>query len=243
MPYRRLPNTDNARLKALQSALTKGKELPPFKLAYSQGTLHQIHSLLPSYETAISEQRNSYSIQVEKNKNYHKAIKKARVYIAHFIQVINMAISRGELPAETRVYFQLEDYDKKLPDLNTEESILEWADILIDGERKRSMKGLSPITNPTIAVVKVHAEKFREAYNFQLGIKRRNCNAQQKLAEKRQSADQVIQRLWNEVEDTFSDLPENLKREKSADYGIVYVYRKNEISRLNFENHPNLGIG
>lgn len=36
MPYRRLPNTDAARLKALRNALTKGEEIPPFKLAFPQ---------------------------------------------------------------------------------------------------------------------------------------------------------------------------------------------------------------
>ena len=31
MPYRRLPNTDAARLKALKIALEKGEEVPPHK--------------------------------------------------------------------------------------------------------------------------------------------------------------------------------------------------------------------
>ena len=42
MPYRRLPNTDVARLRALRIAFEKGKELPPFQLAFSQTTLQKI---------------------------------------------------------------------------------------------------------------------------------------------------------------------------------------------------------
>lgn len=233
MPYRRLPNTDNARLKALKSALKKGKELPPFKLAFSQGSFQRLQALLPSYETALSEHKNSYSLQIEKNKAFHKKLKKARLYISHFIQVINMAINRGELPSDSRKYFDLEEYDKKLPSLAAEEEVLSWGQKLIEGEYKRRMKGLNPITNPTIAVVKVHYEQFIDAYNNQKNLRKRNNLAQEQLNRKREDADQLIQQIWNEVEDTYNDLPEEIKREKATEYGVVYVFRKNELNSIN----------
>jgi hypothetical protein len=42
MPYRRLPNTDSARLRAMKIALEKGKELPPYKMAYSSKTVSSL---------------------------------------------------------------------------------------------------------------------------------------------------------------------------------------------------------
>ncbi len=39
MPYRRLPNTDSARIRAMKAALSKGKNMHPFNLAYSQALL------------------------------------------------------------------------------------------------------------------------------------------------------------------------------------------------------------
>ena len=147
MPYRRLPNTDNARLKSLRTARDKGKEIPPFKLAFTQSTLTKIQALLPSYENALSEHKNAYNLQIEKNKDYHKAMKKAKTYISHFIQVINMSIQRGEATPSLRAYFNLSENDKKLPPLSTEDEILEWSENLMEGEQKRRMKGLSPITN------------------------------------------------------------------------------------------------
>ena len=32
---------------------------------------------------------------------------------------------------------------------------------------------------------------------------------------------------------SWKDLPEDIRREKSVDYGVVYVYRKNELNGLN----------
>jgi hypothetical protein len=120
MPYRRLPNTDAARLKALQAANSKGRELPPFQLAFSQSTFQKVQSFLPSFEKAMIEAKQSYEKQVERNKEYIKVMKKAKLYVSHFIQVINMAILRGELPASERNYFRLDEDERKTPTLNTE---------------------------------------------------------------------------------------------------------------------------
>ena len=102
MPYRRLPNTDSARLKSLKSAYERGKDLPPFKLAFSPTSFRKIQTVLPGFENAIFEHRTALNIQSEKNKEYQKRLKKVRLYISHFIQVVNMAIIRGDLVAETR---------------------------------------------------------------------------------------------------------------------------------------------
>lgn len=233
MPYRRLPNTDNSRLKALSIAYNKGKDLPPFKLAYSQSTLSRVQSLLSAYEHALSENRNAYNLQLEKNKDYHRHTKKARLYVSHFIQVINLAIIRGDLPASTRSYFGLEEDERKLPSLQTDEELFEWGNRLIAGEKERRNANLTPVTNPTIAVVKVFFDRFQEVYNVQNSLRKRCQRAMSDLNEKRHAVDAVIQQLWNEVEDKFKDLPEDLRREKASEYGLVYVFRKNEINPLN----------
>ncbi|PLX15838.1 MAG: hypothetical protein C0597_08470 [Marinilabiliales bacterium] len=232
MPYRRLPNTDSSRLKALNSALKKGKDITPMDLAFKQGTFQRVRSFLPKWEKAITEHKNTYDIQITNNKEYQKKLRKAKLYISHFIQVINMAIIRGELQTSVRIDFEIEEDNSKLPSLNTETDVIEWGKKLIDGETKRKMKGHSPITNPTIAVVRVHYDNFLEAYKFQKTLQKNHTRALNNLAELRDEADDIILNVWNEVEESYSDLPEDLKREKSQTYGLVYVYRKNEIGRI-----------
>jgi len=244
MPYRRLPNTDSARLKSLKAAYSKGKDLPPFKLAFSAGSFRNIQKVLPQFENAMSEHKNALNIQAEKNKEYHKRLKKARIYISHFIQVVNLAILRGDLQADTRNYFGLEEEEKKVPSLVSEEEVIHWGKKLIEGEKKRRNKGMNPITNPTIAVLKVHFDKFMEYHNYQLSLKNRSQRAQDQLNEKRGQVDGVIQQIWNEVEGSFNDLPEEMRREKATDYGLVYVFRKNEVSNSTLFQSPRIeGVG
>jgi len=188
--------------------------------------------VLPGFEMAIQEHRNSLNNQADKNKEYQKRLRKIRIYISHFIQVIHMAISRGDMVPETLEYFGLSDEDRKVPSLNSEEELICWGQKLIEGEKQRLQKGMSPITNPTVAVLKVHFDKFMEYHNYQNSLKRRCQIAQEQLNEKRTVVDSLIQQLWNEVEENFRELPEELRREKATDYGLVYVFRKNEIGNV-----------
>jgi hypothetical protein len=233
MPYRRLPNTDNARIRALKRAFEKGTELPPFKLAFSQAMYHQVKSILPAFENAISEHRNAMNLQAEKNKVYTQKLKKAKLYISHFIQVVDMSITRGEQLPKIRKFYGLNEEERKLPNLNTEEEIIDCGKKLIEGERNRKISGLSPITNPTIALVEVHFDKYLDACANQNNLKKRTELAHENLEDIRKKIDDIIQQTWNEIEDTFKDLPEEKRREKASDYGVVYVFRKNELNGIN----------
>jgi len=166
MPYRRLPNTDAARIRAMRTALEKGNELPPHKMAFSSKTLIKLQKFLPQFEHGIDLQKQSISSQNIKSRNFNEIERKARVYLTHFIRVMNMAIYRGDLPVETRAYFGLTTDEATVPSFSTDNELLSWGRRIIEGEEFRIKKGGSPITNPTIAVVKVRFEKFLDALDY-----------------------------------------------------------------------------
>lgn len=171
-------------------------------------------------------------MQVEKNKDYQTLQKKAKLYLSHFIQVLNMSIARGELPEAIRTAYGMDIDERKIPSLNSDKELLDWGKRIIQGEYGRTSKGQSPMTNPTIAVVKVRYENFMDAYNHQRILQQNTNRAQAELETLRTRADELILNIWNEVEDYFKDLPDDERREKAKDYGLVYVYRKNEIQGL-----------
>ena len=115
--------------------------------------------------STASNYRETLSSQNRKNKDYYETLRKARIYLTHFIRVMNMAIFRGELPAETRAFYGLATDESTVPLLNTENELLSWGRRIIEGEEFRIKKGGSPITNPTIAVVKVRFGNFLDALN------------------------------------------------------------------------------
>jgi hypothetical protein len=231
MPYRRLPNTDSARIRSMKTALALGKEFPPHKLAYSSKTLVRLQRFLPQFENSLQLQRQTLSSQEKKSKTHYEIIRKARLYLTHFIKVMNMAVMRGELPPETRAFYGIPTDDPTVPSLNNENELTSWGRRIIDGEIFRIKKGGSPITNPTIAVVKVRFEQYLDTLNFNNIISKRAEEYSTRVNEFRKEADEIILTLWNEVEAKYSGLEETERRASCENYGLVYFFRKGEIKK------------
>jgi hypothetical protein len=240
MPYRRLPNTDTARIKAMKIALEKGKELPPHKLAYSSKTVVRLQKVLPHFEHNLQLYRQALTSQNTKSKDYNEILRKARLYLTHFIRVMNMAIFRGDLPVETRAFYGLATDESTVPSLNTENELMSWGRRVIEGEEFRIRKGGSPITNPTIAVVKVRFENFIEAWNYYNTLAKKTFDFTEKNNNLRKEADEIILQLWNEVENSHCALPEEAKKSASEEYGLVYFYRKGELEKAAAEKQSEL---
>lgn len=232
MPYRRLPTTDKARLRALVKCHEKTKGNMPGIQPISEATLASLKTLLPRFQQAIINLDAAKNNQVEKNKNYIELQRKARIYVSHFIQVVNMAIARGELKPEIREFYGLSDFGSTLPPLNAEKELIDWGKQIIDGDQKRIQHGGSPIYNPSIALVRVNYEKYLDVYHFQKTLQSTTERSSNQVNQLRSDVDKLIQTIWNEIEEHFEALPDSTKREKCASFGIVYVYRKSEKKKI-----------
>lgn len=228
MPYRRLPNTDQARLRALKAALDKGREQYPYDLAYSQKLYLELQSILPQFEQVVSQYNFSKERQAKYGKLLSDHFKEARIYVSHFIQVLNFCIIRREIKPEIRESFGLGIEDKAVPELGTEQQLINWGDKIIKGEEKRMMMGGSRIYNPSIAMVKVKFEKFIEYYHSHKNLQCTTQKMHDKVTGMRNKVDHMILKLWNNIEESFSQHEAEDKRISCANYGVVYMYRKDE---------------
>jgi len=236
MPYRRLPNTDVARLRAIEAGLELGKRTALKKLAFSQQTLEKLQIFYPHFLGAIRQLNISKQNQFDRSREYSEIFRKAKLYLSHFLQVVNFAIARGEMKPEVIEFYGLKMNSKATPPLNLEAHILTWGERIIEGEQKRVMKGGSPIYSPSIALVKVHYEEFKEGYHHQKMLQNITNRASVKVAELRVQADEMIQTMWNEVESSMTHLSDDERREKATEYGIVYVYRASEQKKSEIES-------
>jgi hypothetical protein len=233
MPYRRLPNTDQARLRALQTAIVLGQKREPEELAFSIRSLSRLRAFYTNFETTIIHHKLARKQQEKSSAGYLETVRKARIYLSHFIQILNFAIQRGDMKATVRAFYGLSD--KKSPSLLLDSEVLEWGKKIIEGEHQRINHGGNPLYNPSIAVVKVKFDQFLDAYHFQKTLQNNTARWTGKVVELRKEADEIILDIWNEVEEKFSDMPDELKREKASEYGLIYVYRPME--RIKTEQH------
>ena len=70
MPYRRLPNTDAARLRALQAVACYKNSPIDTELPFDRRILQEICSFLPQFENAMFEYKQAINSEGNKNNKY-----------------------------------------------------------------------------------------------------------------------------------------------------------------------------
>ena len=225
MPYRRLPNTNQARLRSLQKAVEMGEN---FDLPFLFKVLEEVKNFLPRYEHALYAYKQCAEKQVTTNKKYQNKIKTARLYVSHFIQVFHMCVARSEIKVENKKLYGFDENSSVVPDLNSEENLLEWGRKIIEGEGQRIARGGTPVYNPAIAKVKVYYDIFAESYNDQKILQNNTSRALDTITQLNTVADNLVIEIWDLVEDHFSNLPPPERLEKCQHFGIIYYYRRGE---------------
>lgn len=228
MPYRRLPNTDQARLRALRTLLERGSKSVPFNLPFAQKKFLEIQAFLPLFDQAVNQYKQSYDRQASCGKILAENFKISKLYVSHFIQVLNFCIVRNEIKSDVRLLFGLNVDEKAVPEITTEQQLIILGDKVIKGEEKRGAMGGTRIYNPSIAMVKVKYEKFIESYNNHKNLLVTTQKYHDKMVEIREQADTIILNAWNEIEEYYRELEPDDKRCKCSDLGIVYLLRSTE---------------
>ena len=230
MPYRRLPNTDAARIKALKTAIEKAEKTDFKELQITTKTLLDAKTVLNQFEILCSRYRRMHDIQVKANKTFQSKAKSARMYISHFVQVLYMSVLRAEIKDSQLEFYNLENANMVVPDLTSNELILEWGKKIIDGENERMSKGGVPIYNPSIAKVKVMFSLFKEGYQTQKLHQKSTLRVLDDVAKYREKVDKVILDIWEKKKKKSIDIPSEKRLDKNREYGIVYYYRKGEVA-------------
>lgn len=228
MPYRRLPNTDNARIRSLSTAIEKCADTDYQDVAVEMKTLQEAKNVVLRFQRACDRYQQTFDIQVKANKTFQQKVKNARMYLSHFVQVLYMCVIRSEIKVEHLKLYGLEDSNLIVPDMIANESLLEWGEKIINGEEARTAKGGVPIFNPTIAKVKVMFSIFKDGYQTQQIHQKATNRVLNEVAGLRGEVDKIIFDIWEQVEKKNEHLPLMERLDKNREYGLVYYYRKGE---------------
>ena len=230
MPYRRLPNTDKARIRSLETAIAKMRNSDYYAPVLSPELFSKADKKLRQFKEAVERYVKSLDAQVSYSKSepYQNKLKNAKMYVSHFLTVFNMCIKRGEIKAADRNYYSIPADSGELPDMSSDIAVIRCCENTIRGEKNRTSKGGVPIYNPTIAKVAVHYELFKELYDKQCEMRQLTDEALMVVSLMRPQVDEIILDVWNSIENYFSDLEGEKKIKTCREYGLIYYYRSSE---------------
>lgn len=222
MPTRKLPRTDDERSAALSTCAAKALNTAPANWLITSAQNSTLSATLSQWRSNRDAMPPALHAQTAATAAVDTALGKCARYNSHFIQVINLAIERGDLPASVRSYYQLPLAHAEVPLMNTCPLALLWAGNLKNGETARVAAGGAAMSWPTIAQVNTAATNCTNAESAQSTAKGSFDLAQESVAELRPTVDAVIKDLWDTIEFNLrADALPSLRR-KAREWGVVY---------------------
>lgn len=229
MPYRRLPKTDASRLKALKTLLENDSLYTVKGRFVDWKTINAAQPAYNELKTAVDQYALQLKVQARRASRVEKPQRNAIMYVGHFIQVLLMAVERGEIRKAQLKLYGLDENAKAMPtNLKSAEGLLAWGPKIIEGEKARLKQGGRAIYNPTISMVSTLFDIFREVYEQQRKLMLQTQTALDRVQVLRPKVDEIILDLWNQIEAHFENEPPEVKFEQCRKYGVIYYYRRNE---------------
>ena len=125
MPYRRLPKTDTARLKALKTLLDNNDTYTVRERFIDWKTINKAQPAYDKLLTASEQSKVNLKAQTRFTGKIDKLQKNAMMYLSHFLQVLFLAVERGEIKRSCLTLYGLDEEASAVPHLKTIDGLLD----------------------------------------------------------------------------------------------------------------------
>ena len=210
--------------KAIDTESSNYGEKQPVPFVY----LQQLKTMLNPFETQVKSFQFYYNKRVADNKKMLEATRNARMYISHFIQVLNLAVERGEIKRSKLSLYGLDENSLTVPRLVSDEDIYACGKKIIDGELKRIADGGIAISWPSIQRVRVFYEVFCDCRISKKTSQQSADREHNNVTEMRNVIDDLLLKVWDNIEAFYAEMKPYAKMVACQKCGVVYYYRHGE---------------
>lgn len=228
MPYRRLPKTDAARLKALKTVLENNDIYTVRNRVVDWAVLNMCRPAYDRLLTALEQHKVRLAAQKRVSKLIEPLQRNAMIYVNHFLQVLLLAVERGEIKRDHLRLYGLDTDDLSVPPMKSSDAIISIGTKVVEGEKQRLKRGGLPIYNPTIGKVATHLDIFKEMYVEHKRTMEMTEKALANIQMLRPEIDKVLLDLWNQIEAHYAGLPPEQRFNACRKLGVIYYYRRHE---------------
>lgn len=238
MPYRRIPNTTPAVLRALRKARDQYQATPVVAdRAISAAQFAQLDtsnpaSLLSRFEKEVNEADNAQALQAPLTSGTSIKAAQLQMFVSHFHQALDNGIARGFFQPGARSYYGRDVSNAVLPPMSTYQELAEAAAKVDTGETARATAeagGYQLMMNPSRDEVNDVALEFNGSWA-----------ASKAALTKTDLEKEDVQALYPEAQAFSVDLADSAeffyrkdkvassRRVKCKRWGVVYVFAEDE---------------
>lgn len=156
----------------------------------------------------------------KEDKEFNDLFIKAKIFVLHYYQTIQMGIERGELPSSILNFYGL-SYPFTLPEINNGEELLSVSQTLFASDSIRVGTGGKYFANPSIGAVKVWVEKFTEVWEKKTNKFNVKKAAVENIENIRLETDKLILELHKLLDNQFSVIDYDEQITLFEEYGMT----------------------
>ena len=223
-----MPKTDAARLKSLKTVLENNDIYTVRNRVVDWAVLNMCRPAYDRLLTALEQHKVRLAAQKRVSKLIEPLQRNAMIYVNHFLQVLLLAVERGEIKRDHLKLYGLDTDDLSVPPMKSSDAIISIGTKVVEGEKQRLKRGGLPIYNPTIGKVATHLDIFKEMYVEHKRTMEMTEKALANIQMLRPEIDQVLLDLWNQIEAHYADLPPEQRFNACRKLGVIYYYRRHE---------------
>jgi hypothetical protein len=218
-----LPNTAPQVLNMLNNTFDK-TELFPDKttMPLPKKYYDQLIIYLPILKREMRETSNALVAQMVQSSAKWMAFDRTEMFFSHFVQGFNNGILRGEFPIEHRRFYNIDVNSSKIPDIDTETQLKEWATNLKEGDAARVAAGGKPMSNPTAAEVEAQYQVYFVKSQAQSGLKDAYKEELKDVTDILPQDIKLCRDISAELEHFYREETDSRKRELCREWGMVY---------------------
>jgi len=203
---RELPRTNKSCQIALNAATAIEKKSTSENTILSVATKERLIKMNDNFNTAVTNVIEAEQAQRVASEDADTNRTLSRIFIGCYFSTLNNGIRLNKIPRDARAFYDLDISNNRMPDINTDECIIECGQLVIDGDAKRVLGGGAAMAYPTILEFTPVFTAVKSAISAFSTSKSNLINAQAILNNLRTDAKAVCLKVYNELETYYSDL-------------------------------------
>lgn len=226
---RKKPDSYLALTKLINNIIQRAQGIPVANLPFAPASWTAFFTGATAWLANVGESQVADSVEQQATALARPAGNVLRMFCSHFLQILNFAIDRGEIPATVRPLYGIATESKALPPMDADEDVILVAGNIVAGEAARVAAGGTAFVDVSAAMVAAKLAIFNPLQQDQAEKMESFTKEQKDLFLAFPDTVKKTMRLFDELVFNNPDMTEAEIRSLCKGWGLPYTTNPGEV--------------